>query len=69
MKMLTTVRAIVREGKIQLLESVNLPEGSELLVTIISEDENIFWANASLSSLQQIWDHPDEDVYGELLEK
>jgi len=67
--MLTTVRAIVREGKIQLLESVNLPEGSELLVTIISEDENIFWANASLSSLQQIWDHPDEDVYGELLEK
>lgn len=67
--MLTTVRAIVREGKIQLLESVNLPEGSELLVTIISEDESIFWANASLSSLQQIWDHPDEDVYGELLEK
>lgn len=68
--MLNTVRAIVRGGKIELLESVNLPEGSELLVTILSEeDESLFWVNASLSSLQQIWDHPDEDVYGELLEK
>ena len=32
--MLNTVRAVVREGKIELLEPVDLPEGTVVLVTV-----------------------------------
>jgi hypothetical protein len=68
--MLNTAWAIVREGKIELLEPANLPEGRKVLVTILPEsDENLFWLNASQPSLQQIWEHPDEEVYGELLKE
>ncbi len=68
--MLNTAWAIVREGKIELLEPANLPEGRKVLVTILPEsDDNLFWLNASQPSLQQIWEHPDEEVYGELLKE
>jgi hypothetical protein len=33
--MLNTVRAIIREGRIELLENIQVPEGAELLVTIL----------------------------------
>ena len=32
------VRGIVREGKIELLETVDLPEGADVLVTILGEE-------------------------------
>lgn len=68
--MLNTAWAVVREGKIELLEPANLPEGRKVLVTILpASDENLFWLNASQPSLQQIWEHPDEEVYGELLKE
>jgi hypothetical protein len=38
--MLSTIRAVVRDGKIELLEPVMLPEGIEVLVTILTEDEH-----------------------------
>lgn len=66
--MLNTIRAIVREGRIELLEKVEIPEGTEVLVTpLISEPE--FWLKASESSLASIWDNSEDDVYAELLEK
>ena len=71
MKMLKTVRGIVREGKIDLLEPVNLPESSQVLVTILpqQDEEQLFWFNASIPSLQQIWDNPEDEVYNELIEE
>ncbi|HEY0406600.1 MAG TPA: antitoxin family protein [Pyrinomonadaceae bacterium] len=66
--MLNTIRAIVREGKIELLEKVELPEGTEVLVTPLV-DEPGFWLNASESSLDSVWDNSEDDVYAELLEK
>lgn len=65
--MLNTVRAVVREGKIELLEKVELPEGVEVLVTPLV-DESDFWLNASVSSLDSVWDNSEDDVYAELLE-
>jgi len=35
--MLTTVRAVVRRGKIELLEEIHIPEGTELLVTVLTD--------------------------------
>jgi hypothetical protein len=66
--MLNTIRAIVREGKIELLEQVEIPDGTEVLVTPLI-DEPAFWLSASESSLDSIWDNSEDDVYAELLEK
>jgi predicted DNA-binding antitoxin AbrB/MazE fold protein len=63
-----TIRAVVREGKIELLEKVEIPEGTEVLITPLIDEPN-FWLNASASSLDSIWDNSEDDVYAELLEK
>ena len=68
--MLTSVFGIVHEGKIELTEDVSLAEGAKVLVTLIDpKDENQFWTEASQLSLAQVWDNPQDDIYGELLEK
>jgi hypothetical protein len=48
-----------------LLEQVPIPEGAEVLVTILS-DEPEFWLQASESSLAAIWDNEEDDVYTQL---
>jgi hypothetical protein len=57
--MLNTVRAVVREGKIELLEPVDLPEGATVLVTPLIEEDTLFWArvshNAGSGSFQGSW--------------
>lgn len=62
------IRAIVREGRIELLEEVEIPEGTELLVTPLTDDSN-FWLGAGESSLDAVWDNAEDDVYAELLER
>ncbi len=66
--MLNTVRAVVREGKIELLEKIEVPEGTEALVTLLSPDETDFWQKASHVSLDSVWNNEEDDVYAELLE-
>jgi hypothetical protein len=66
---LNTVWGVVRDGKIQLLEQVVLPEGAEVLVTLLSDEDRRFWLRASQSSLDAVWDNSEDDVYGQLLEK
>ena len=63
------LRAIIHEGKIELLEQVDLPEGSKVLVTLLADDEADFWLQASRPSLGAIWDNPEDDVYAELLKE
>ena len=64
-----TLRAIIREGKIEPLEQVDLPEGSKVLVTFLPDDEAEFWLQASQASLDAIWDNPKDDVYAHLLKE
>jgi hypothetical protein len=66
--MLTTIRAVVREGRIELLEQVEIPDGTEVLVTPLV-DEPDFWLDVSESALESVWDNSEDDVYAELLEK
>jgi hypothetical protein len=61
------IRAIVREGKIELLEKVEIPEGTEVIITPLLDESN-FWLNAGERSLDSIWDNAEDDVYAELLE-
>lgn len=63
-----TIRAVVSNGKLQPLEDLGIPEGTEVVVTIVSNGDQ-FWLNASGSSIDAIWNNPEDDVYGELLER
>jgi len=65
--MLSTIRAVVRDGKIELLEPVTLPDGAHVLVTVLTEEEQTFWQQASESALNHIWANPEDDIYAELL--
>lgn len=66
--MLRAVWAVVREGKIELLENIPLLEGTTLLVTLMpDEDEQQFWLNVSDRSLAEVWENTEDDIYAELL--
>ena len=67
--MLRTFWGTVRQGKIELLDSANLVEGTQVLVTLIANDEAEFWLQASQVSLNAVWDNAEDDIYAELLKK
>lgn len=67
--MMNSVWAVVREGRIELLEQAILPEGRKLLVTLLPDDDLEFWVQASQPSLDAIWANAEDDVYAELLEE
>ena len=65
--MLKTLWAKVRQGKIELLELSELPEGAKVLVTLLPDEEAEFWLQASQTSLDRVWDNTEDDVYAQLL--
>ena len=68
--MLTTVLAEVHGGKVKLLEQVDLPDGTRVLVTVLpKEGEDDFWLKTSQDVLAKIWASPQDEVYAELLKK
>lgn len=66
--MLKTIWATIRQGKIELLESVELPEGVKVLITLLPGEDTEFWLQAGQTSLDTVWDNTEDDVYAELLE-
>ncbi|CAD5961758.1 hypothetical protein PCC9214_03234 [Planktothrix tepida] len=67
--MLKTFWGTVKQGKIELLEPSELVEGTQVLITLIPDDESEFWLQASKISLNAVWDNAEDDVYAELLKK
>jgi hypothetical protein len=67
--MLTTLWATVRNGKIELLDLTELPEGTKAIVTLLPDDETDFWLQSSQTSLDTIWDNAEDEVYAQLLQK
>lgn len=67
--MLNTVWAVIRDGKIELLEQADLPEGARVLVTLLPDEDAQFWLGVSQASMDAIWDNTEDDVYAQLLEK
>ena len=65
--MLSTIHAVVRDGKIELLEPVSLPDGAHVLVTVLSDDDQVFWQQASEAAIKHVWDNDEDDIYAELL--
>jgi hypothetical protein len=64
---MNTIRAIVRSGKIEFLDPVDVPEGTEVLVIVPASADNKFWLAVSERSLETIWDNPEDNVYEQLL--
>lgn len=60
------VRAVVRGGRIELLEELDFPEGTEVVVTPVNGED--FWLGSSQVSLDAIWDNSEDDIYAKLLE-
>ena len=68
--MLSTLWAIVRDKKIELLEKVDIREGTKVLVTLLTNNDELeFWQNTSQISLDKIWNNTEDDVYAQLLKK
>ena len=67
--MLKTLLATVRQGKIEISDSVELPDGTKVLVTVLPDNEAEFWRNASQQSLDKVWDNSEDDIYAKLLEE
>ena len=65
--MLCTIRAVVRDGKIELLEPISLMEGVHVLVTVLADEEQSFWQAANSSSFERVWNNDEDDIYAELL--
>jgi hypothetical protein len=66
--------AVVREGRIELLEPAELPDGAKLRVTVVTDtdaqqDDQQFWLGVSQNSLDSVWDNAEDDVYAELLRR
>jgi hypothetical protein len=66
--MLKTLWATFRDGKIEMLEPVEAPEGTRVMVTLLLEEESEFWLQSSQTSLDAVWDNAEDDVYAQLLE-
>lgn len=62
--MYTTIKATVRKGKIELLESVNLPEDATLLVTFLDDVslENLTLGEHLVSGLQDVLEGRYDEV-------
>ena len=66
--MLSTFKAVVRQKKVVFLEDPDLPEGTEVLVTVLPNDSaTAFWKAVSQPSLDKIWNNIEDDIYAKLL--
>jgi hypothetical protein len=62
-----TFWATFAQGKVELLDRIEVPDGTGVLVTILPDDETDFWLQTSQSSLNAVWNNPEDDVYAQLL--
>jgi hypothetical protein len=63
--MIQTVEAVIdEEGKVQLLQTVRLPQSRRALVTILEEEPSAAISETALLSEQSLaedWNRPEED--------
>ncbi len=60
--MLTTLWAEVKQGKIELLELAELPEGTKVLVTVLPATETDQWLKGTSTSSDSIWDNIEDPI-------
>lgn len=60
----TPVLAIVKNGKIEPITPIDLPEGTSLLILVNPTTEAIEWSKSSMNGLSHAYsdDEPDYDI-------
>ncbi len=66
--MLNTVRAVVRRGKIELLEEIYIPDGTEVLVTVLEDHEDFHFEQVRPSKESAVR-RVDKSIYTSFLNK
>jgi len=66
-----TLWAVARKNKIELIEDADIPEGTKVLVVVLSDNEQqpYFRRNISLTPLDMVWNNTEDDVYAKLLQE
>lgn len=64
--MMHTIWGIVRDGRVEPLEATTLPEGAQVLLTLIADDDAAFWRRAAEGSLKEVWGNDEDDCYAAL---
>jgi hypothetical protein len=67
--MLKTLWATVRQGKVELLDIADLPEGARVLLTVLPDEKTGFWLKSSQESLDAVWNNDEDEIYAQLLQK
>ncbi len=69
--MLKTLWAEVKQGKIELLELADLPEGTKVLVTLLPPKEMAQWFQTKSGVNDDIWDSPgaSNDIWDNIEDK
>jgi hypothetical protein len=62
-----SVWATFHQGKIELLEDLEISEGSRVLVTLLPDKETDFWVQTSQPALDNVWNNEEDDIYAQLL--
>ncbi|WP_324281812.1 hypothetical protein VKI21_13835 [Cyanobacterium aponinum UTEX 3222] len=64
-----SIKQLNKSDKIRLLQYLVAEIANEEGINSAGagEEKTQFWLNCSRVSLEQIWDHPDEEIYNELL--
>jgi hypothetical protein len=60
------VRGVYRNGKVELEEPLNLPDGSPVEVEVrpvSAEEEGAAWRELGMSRLEEEWTNPADAVY------
>lgn len=63
----SNIKTLTKSDKIRLLQYLVTEIARDEGINQDHNDENQFWLTVSQSSLQEIWEHPDEEIYNELL--
>jgi hypothetical protein len=67
--MLNSIWGVVRNGKVEPVEAASLPEGAQVLLTVMQDEDDHFWRKLSEESLKSVWDNAEDDVYAALLKR
>jgi hypothetical protein len=65
--MLKTLWAEVKQGKIELLELADLPEGTRVLVTVLPSHETDRWLKSKENASADIWDNIEDNAQTPIL--
>ena len=57
----TSILAIVKNGKIELITPIDLPEGTSLLILLNPTSEAIEWSKLSINGLSHAYDDEEPD--------